>query len=159
MNPEHTPQDIHASILLSDHEMLNTKRAPKHIDHVFDMDIACHTTSAPSWAVAKQHKLQTSVRHSSDPSYLNFLNITRHRPPTETEIKDTFSTSFIDKDMLSHYLNPTTMILCSQRENVTTYNDCIFKTIFAPKYIIFVTLDTNATEAHNIIGMVERFKV
>ena len=37
---------------------------------------ACYITFAPSWAIAKQHKLQTSVRHSSDPSYLNFLNIT-----------------------------------------------------------------------------------
>ena len=145
-------------ILVGDHAQLPAKciHKPKFPDIICK---ACHTTSAPSWAVAKQHKLQTSVRHSSDPSYLNFLNITRHRPPTETEIKDTFNTSFIDNDMLSHYLNPTTMILCSQRENVTTYNDCIFKTIFAPKYIIFVTLDTNATEAHNIIGMVERFKV
>ena len=32
LNPEHTPQDIHESIPLSDHEILNTKRAPKHID-------------------------------------------------------------------------------------------------------------------------------
>lgn len=40
MNPEHIPQDIHVSIPLSDRERVNTKRAPKHIDHVFDIDIA-----------------------------------------------------------------------------------------------------------------------
>ena len=110
---------------------------------------ACHITSTPSWAAAKQHKLQTSVRHSSDPLYLNFLNIIRHRPPTETKIEDTLNTCFIDNDMLSHYPNPTTTILYSHRKYVTTYNDCIFKAIFAPTYIIPVTLDTNATEAHN----------
>ena len=111
---------------------------------------ACHITSAPSWALAKQHKLRTSVRHSSDPSYLNFLNIIRQRPPTEAEIEDTLGTCFIDNDMLSNYLNPTTTILCSHREDVTMYNDCIFKSIFAPKDIIPITLDTNATEAHNV---------
>ena len=40
LNPEHIPQDIHVSIPLSDRERVNTKRAPKHIDHVFDIDIA-----------------------------------------------------------------------------------------------------------------------
>ena len=122
-----------------------------HKPKFFDMICkACHITSAPSWVVAKQHKLQTSVRYASDPLYLSFLNIIRQRPPTETEIEDTLNTCFIDNDMLSHYLNPTTTILCSHREDVTTYNDRIFKTIFAPKDIIHVTLDTNATEAHSV---------
>ena len=40
LNHGHTPQDIHASIPLLDHVILNTKRAPKHIDHVFNIDIA-----------------------------------------------------------------------------------------------------------------------
>ena len=52
--------------------------------------------------------------------------------------------------MLSHYLDATTTILCLHREDVTMYNDIIFKVIFAPVDRIHVTLDTNATEAHNV---------
>ena len=120
--------------------------------NIITVNSPTYSTSASSWVVAeKQHKLQTFVRHSSDPSYLNFLNIIRHRPPTETLIEDTLSTCFIDNDMLSHCLNPRTTILCSHREDFTTYNDRIFKTIFAPKDIIHVTLDTNTTEADNVL--------
>ena len=111
---------------------------------------ACHITSAPCWAIAKQHTLQTVVRDSSDPLYLEFLNIIQHRPPTETEIEHTLNVCFIDNDMLSHYLNATTTILCSRREDVTTYNDIKFKAIFVPAYRIHVTLATNANEAHNV---------
>ena len=111
---------------------------------------ACHITSTSCWAAAKQHTLHLSVRHSSDPSYLNFLNIIRHRPPTDSEIEDTLSACFIDNNMLSHYLNATTTILCTHRKDVTMYNDIIFKAIFAPADRILVTLDTNATEAHNV---------
>ena len=107
---------------------------------------ACHITSAPCWAIAKQHTLQTYVRHSSVPFYLEFLNIIRHRPPTESEIEHTFSACFIDNDMLSHYLDATTTILCSHREYVPMYNDIIFKAIFALADRIVVTLDTNATD-------------
>ena len=102
------------------------------------------------WAIAKQHTLQTYVRHSFDSFYLHFLNIIRHRPPTETEIEDTLSACCIDNDMLSRYLDATTTILCSHREDVTMYNDIIFKAIFAPDNRIPITLDTNATKAHNV---------
>jgi ATP-dependent exoDNAse (exonuclease V) alpha subunit len=111
---------------------------------------ACHITSTPCWAIAKQHTLQTSVRHSSDPLYLEFLNIIQHRPPTESEIEHTLNACFINNDMLSHYLDATTTILCSHREDVIMYNDIIFKSIFASAERIQVTLDTNATEAHNV---------
>ena len=52
--------------------------------------------------------------------------------------------------MLSHYLDATTTILCLHHEDVTMYNNIIFKVIFAPADRIHVTLDTNATEAHNV---------
>ena len=120
---------------------------PKALDTICR---ACHITSTPCWTAAKQHTLHTSVGHSSDPSYLNFLNIIRHRPPTETVIEDTLSACFIDKYMLSHYLDATTTILYSHREDVSMYNDIIFKAIFAPADRILVTLDRNATEAHNV---------
>ena len=73
---------------------------------------ACHITSAPCWTIAK-HTLQTFVRHSSDPLYLKFLNIIRHRPPIESEIYHTLIACFIDNDMLSNYLDATTTILSS----------------------------------------------
>ena len=111
---------------------------------------ACHIASAPCWAIAKQHTLQTFVRHSSDPLYLEFLNIIRHRPPTKTKIEHTLNACFIDNDMLSHYLDATATILCSHREDVTTYNDIKFKAIFAPADRIHATLVTNATKVHNV---------
>ena len=52
--------------------------------------------------------------------------------------------------MLSHYLDATTTILCSHRKDVIMYNNIIFKAIFAPANRNHVTLDTNATEAHNL---------
>ena len=60
--------------------------------------------------------------------------------------------------MLSHYLDPTTTILWSHCEDDTTYNDRIFKTIFAPNDIIHVTLDTNATEADNVLEWLKDLK-
>ena len=39
LNLKHIPQDIHVSIPLWNGKRLNRKRAPKHIDHVFDIDI------------------------------------------------------------------------------------------------------------------------
>ena len=40
LNHEHILQDIHISIRYQKKKTLNTKRAPTHIDHVFDIDIA-----------------------------------------------------------------------------------------------------------------------
>ena len=42
----------------------------------------CHISSALCWASALQHKLQISMRHATDPTYLQFLNIIRDREPT-----------------------------------------------------------------------------
>ena len=39
LNPEHISQDIHVSIQLLNGKRMNTLRAPKHIDHVFNIDI------------------------------------------------------------------------------------------------------------------------
>jgi hypothetical protein len=57
----------------------------------------CHISSAPCWASAEHHKLQISVRHATDPTYLQFLNIIRDREPTESEIEATLSTCFVNK--------------------------------------------------------------
>ena len=111
-----------------------------------------------SWAAAKQLELQTSIRPSSDLLYLNFLNIIRHCPPTKSEIEVTLNACFLDNDTLSHYLVATTTILCLHREDVIVYNDSIFKAIFAPTDIIHVTLDTNATEAHNVSAWLNNTK-
>jgi hypothetical protein len=35
----------------------------------------CHNTSAPCWIVAKQHTFWAYIKHASDSTYLNFLNI------------------------------------------------------------------------------------
>ena len=51
----------------------------------------CHITSAPCWATPKHHSLRMSVRHATDPTYLQFLKIIRERVPKDIEIKTTLS--------------------------------------------------------------------
>ena len=47
-------------------------------------------------------------------------------------------------------MDATTTILCLHHENATMYNNIIFKANLDPAKRIHVTLDTNATEAHNV---------
>ena len=90
----------------------------------------CHISSAPCWASALQHKLQISVRHATDPTYLQFLNIIRHREPTESEIEATLSTCFVNELELTGHIHANTTILYSHRQDVMMYNDIVFKEEF-----------------------------
>ena len=87
----------------------------------------CHISSAPCWNNALQHKLQISVRHATDPTYLQFLNIIRDREPTESEIEATLSTCFANELELTSHIHADTTILCSHRQDVMMYNDIVFK--------------------------------
>ena len=59
LNSEHIPQDIHVSIPLSDCKRVNTKQTPKHIDHVFDIDIADKVLTEE-----QQHVMDNIVQNS-----------------------------------------------------------------------------------------------
>ena len=87
----------------------------------------CHIGSAPCWVSALQHKLQISVRHTTDPTYLQFLNIIRDREPTKSEIEATLSTRFVNELELMGHIHAYTTILCSHRQDVMMYNDIVFK--------------------------------
>jgi hypothetical protein len=99
-------------------------RAPKAPDIICR---CCHISSAPCWASVLQHKLQISVRHATDPTYLQFLNIIRDREPTESEIEATLSTCFVNELELTGHIHADTTILCSHRQDVMMYNDIVFK--------------------------------
>ena len=86
----------------------------------------CHISSAPCWTNTLQHKLQISVCHASDPTYLQFLNIIRDRKPIESEIEATLSTCFVNELELTGHIHADTTILCSHRQDVMMCNDIVF---------------------------------
>jgi hypothetical protein len=55
----------------------------------------CHIMSAPCWSSAIHHHLSISIRHATDPEYLQFLNIIRTRQPSHEEIQTILSNCFV----------------------------------------------------------------
>jgi ATP-dependent exoDNAse (exonuclease V) alpha subunit len=110
----------------------------------------CHITSAPCWATAKHHTLRMSVRHATDPTYLQFLNIIRERVPTELEIETTLGECFITEEHLQNHIHKDTTILCSHREDVMKYNEIVFKKKINISQTISVKLDTKVLPDDNM---------
>ena len=110
----------------------------------------CHISSAPCWASALQHKLQISVRHATDPTYLQFLNIIRDREPTKSEIEATLSTCFVNELELTGHIHADTTILCSHRQDVMMYNDIVFKKKIDQSKTMCVNLDSNVVPEDNM---------
>ena len=110
----------------------------------------CHITSAPCWAVAKHHTLRISVRHATNPTYLQFLNIIRERVPMELEIEAALAECFITEERLQDHIHEDTTILCSHREDVVKYNEIVFKKKFNILQTISVKLDTNVLPDDNM---------
>ena len=97
----------------------------------------CYITYAPCWATPKHHTLRISVRHATNLTYLQFLNIIRERVPTELEIEATLVECFITEEHLQDHIHKDTTILCSHREDVMKYNKIVFKknSIFHKRYL------------------------
>ena len=105
----------------------------------------CHITSALCWAAAKHHTLRLSIRHATNPTYLQFLNIIRKRVPSELEIEAALAECFVTEERLQDHIefHENTTILCSHREDVMKYNEIVFKKKFNISQTIYVKLDTN----------------
>jgi hypothetical protein len=102
--------------------------------------------TAPCWSSTTQHHLSISVRHASDPEYLQFLNIIRTRQPSHEEIQTILTNCFVPKDSLDDHINSQTTIICSHREDVSRYNKIVFEKNFHPCQRRHVQMETNATD-------------
>ena len=71
-----------------------------------------------------------SVRHATNPTNLQFLNIIRQQVPSELEIETTLSKYFMTDKYLQDRIHKDTTILCYHREDVTKYNEIVFKKKF-----------------------------
>ena len=91
-----------------------------------------------------------SVRHVTDPTYLQFLNIIRERVHTELEIEEILGECFITKEDLQDHIYKDTTILCSHREDVMKSNEIVFKKKFKISQMISVKLDTNILPDDNM---------
>jgi hypothetical protein len=102
--------------------------------------------SAPCWSSVTQHHLSISIRHTTDPEYLQFLNIIRTRHPSHEEIQAILSNCFVPKEGLDEHINSQTTIICSHREDVSRYNKMVFEKNFHPCQRKHVQMETNATD-------------
>jgi hypothetical protein len=60
----------------------------------------------------------SSIWHSKDPEYLDFLNTIRGQQSTEEEIQQYLGEWFVSESDVLSFFDDTTTILCTHREDV-----------------------------------------
>jgi hypothetical protein len=109
----------------------------------------CHISMAPCWSNASHHILQTSMRHITNPIFLQFLNMIHIKKPTQNEIDNVFSCCYVSKTEVLSHINSDTNILCSHRKDVNKYNDLIVHKMFHANEIFDVMIENNAMVVEN----------
>ncbi len=106
---------------------------------------SCHIFTTLCWLNATHHHISSSMRHASDPIYLNFLNIIWCRQPIQIEIDNVLLDCMILEDEILSNINATTTNLCIHQIDVDNYNNLVLEKLFSNK-IFDVALDTNASK-------------
>lgn len=105
----------------------------------------CNIASSAYISAGIQHNMTFSVRHASDPEFLQFLDTIRTRQPTEHEIRQVLSQCIIDNDEFLRTIDDSTTVICTHRDDVYRLNDIILRRAFSENELIKVNLNTNAT--------------
>lgn len=95
----------------------------------------CHITSCTAWQHAALHELATNVRQASDLEFLSFLNIIRHRAPTQQEIDACLQDCIVDEEQAHALLGPDTTVLCTHVEDVQMYNELMLQALFPNTHV------------------------
>ena len=84
----------------------------------------CHIASSALWSTALKLTLPASVRHAKDPAFAAFLDIVRHRPPTQQEIDAVFRpAAYITEEQVHEHADFDTTILCSHNDSAREHNN------------------------------------
>jgi ATP-dependent exoDNAse (exonuclease V) alpha subunit len=90
-----------------------------------DICKTCHIMYSNVWQQATKYHFTTAYRQAKDFEYLQFLNIIRFRPPTESELLNTLQQQFWypnSKEELQQGYHKDTTFLCSHVEHTIAYN-------------------------------------
>lgn len=101
---------------------------------------ACHLTKSYYWEQGHVtcHRLQSSIRHASDPGFVSFLALLRQRPPTENEIMRYLGDCFLREGELDQYLNRHHLHICTHLKDVHDINEAILVNEFDEEQIVHV---------------------
>ncbi len=88
---------------------------------------SCHIPTTPCWLNVTHHHISSSMKHASDPIYLNFLNIIQCRQPTQIKFDNVLLDWVVLEDEILSNINATTTILCIQQINVDNYNNLVLE--------------------------------
>lgn len=64
-----------------------------------------HISIAPCWSNVIHHVLTTSIKYTTKLVFFQILNIICTKQPTQNEIDDTFSSCYIESNLLSYIDN------------------------------------------------------
>ena len=78
----------------------------------------------------KKHELFHSERHSEDLEFSNFLSLVRKERPTQDQIDSVLSQCSISDNEVIERADEDTKVLCSHREQVTSYNAQLARKFF-----------------------------
>jgi hypothetical protein len=92
--------------------------------------LKCHVTAATCWQYVTKYELTHSERHSEDLPFSNFLAQVRRKRPTQQEIDDVLSGCSMMEDQVIELADEDTKVLCSHREQVSTYNAQLVRKFF-----------------------------
>jgi len=108
----------------------------------------CHISNSVIWPSRIVHYLNKSIRHREDPLFADFLNIIRHRKPTQHEIDQALGPhmGYTETDILG-LLGPDCTCLVTHRSQVQSYNTSMLSQCHSATSIVNTPLITNATRA------------
>lgn len=109
----------------------------------------CHITASVAWNLGHTHFLSSSMRHANDPEHISFLNIIRHRKPSQHEIDTHLRDCFVTKDYAMQTADQDTTFLCTHVSDVIEINSQLAQKFFGDA-LISVEMSTNAS---NIPGL------
>lgn len=142
-------------ILVGDHAQL-----PAVCRHELPEDeicLQCHISKSTIWSIGATYKLVTNVRHCDDQEFLDFLNITRIRQPSQEEIDRVLGpiSGYTKVQVVLESDNEST-VLCSHRDQVQSYNTEISRKLFSDSSSLeSVPLLSNALEIPELTKWIE----
>ena len=119
---------------------------PPVCNHTSEICYNCHITNSIHWLRGKGYQLSYSVRHAKDVGLMEFLTTIRHRQPTTNEIFDSLGMCILDISTAQDYIDTTTTIVCTHREDVQYYNNFAIRKFHMEEDITHIKMKTNALE-------------
>eukprot|EP00951_Prasinocladus_malaysianus_P020449 scaffold167289_cov21-Prasinocladus_malaysianus.AAC.1 len=144
-NPDYRPPVV---LLVGDMKQLPPVCKCKGVSEG-DVCKTCHISSSKIYGDLIRHELKKSHRCNND-DYIEFLNVIRHRRPTNTELLLALGDKCISHDSAMTCAGGEHTILCSHLQDTIEFNNAALKQSFTDNEIMDVPPMSNILDGHHL---------